>query len=279
MRSGRKQRLATPTPGEGLSRRWLVLSLAIHAVALGWIGLTAARVDPIQAASSECVVELSMDRPFALEEEELWELEEPFSTVDPLEFPSSPVPIELDEPDEEPWDQDEILEQGLLPSEAEKNVLPHAPGLPLDAFRRTGFVRRTRTTGESTPPAEAPRRSHTSGLAPTQSLPSPARLAPTPIANREQPLRVVFAPNPSRYYPRDARRSGLQGTTVVKITIDVRGFVTRAVVQRSSGSRLLDDAAVALARAYRFSTGIRLRHTRLPVVFRIDSRSQSGRWR
>jgi TonB family protein len=100
---------------------------------------------------------------------------------------------------------------------------------------------------------------------------------PTAVAGRGPPLRVLFAPDARRYYPVAARRMQLQGSVDIRITIDARGFVTGAVVERSSGSDLLDTAALALARDYRFSSGTRVRTMRLPVVFLLDPVASRGR--
>ncbi len=48
-------------------------------------------------------------------------------------------------------------------------------------------------------------------------------------------------------FPRSAWEDGIGGTTVLKIMIDADGTVDSAIVLQSSGSRLLDSAAVANA--------------------------------
>jgi TonB family protein len=63
-------------------------------------------------------------------------------------------------------------------------------------------------------------------------------------------------------------RSGLGGRALVWLTIDTGGRVTSARIVQTSGSTLLDRAAVSLAYAYRFTTGHVVRTTRLPVTFR-----------
>ena len=54
-------------------------------------------------------------------------------------------------------------------------------------------------------------------------------------------LAYVSAPPP--VYPREAVRTGAQGTVVLKILVDVDGTPLQVVVQESSGNRWLDRAA------------------------------------
>lgn len=105
----------------------------------------------------------------------------------------------------------------------------------------------------------------------TQARPATAGVRAGSTAVRATPLRVLFAPDARHYYPRAARRARIEGRVLVRITIDPRGVVTHASVEGSSGVRLLDDAALALARAYRFTTAAQTRMTRLPVVFQLES--------
>lgn len=73
-------------------------------------------------------------------------------------------------------------------------------------------------------------------------------------------------------YPMAARASGVQGTTRVRLFVSVAGTVTAAVVMQSSGSRLLDDAAVASLLRWRFQPALRngepvAAEVVVPVVF------------
>lgn len=45
-------------------------------------------------------------------------------------------------------------------------------------------------------------------------------------------------------YPKEAIRKKMSGTVYVQFVIDEQGYVTNVVVARSSGHKLLDDAAV-----------------------------------
>lgn len=53
-------------------------------------------------------------------------------------------------------------------------------------------------------------------------------------------------------YPEELREQGVQGTVTVRYTVDENGKVTDAGVARSSGSDVLDDAALRAIRRFRY---------------------------
>jgi TonB family protein len=76
-------------------------------------------------------------------------------------------------------------------------------------------------------------------------------------------------------YPADAWKYGLQGTVMLVIQVDEEGVVKDVVVERSSGHRILDEAATAhVLRSWTFypaiSNGIRVRsRVKIPIKFTI----------
>jgi protein TonB len=76
-------------------------------------------------------------------------------------------------------------------------------------------------------------------------------------------------------YPDLAREQGASGTAEVRVTLDARGDVLSAVIEQGTGSTLLDNAAVAAAKASTFSPEI---EDCLPVggtyLFRADFSAQ-----
>ncbi|MBP9697168.1 MAG: energy transducer TonB, partial [Thermomonas sp.] len=79
------------------------------------------------------------------------------------------------------------------------------------------------------------------------------------------------AMNPPKYPPEE-QRSGIQGTTVLIVSIDPSGGVLDVEVEKSSGNRNLDRAAVAAARRWRFNPEVRdgrkiASRVRVPVDF------------
>jgi protein TonB len=94
--------------------------------------------------------------------------------------------------------------------------------------------------------SEAPTTTTTFSIAPTASV-SPQRsdgdIATTPRLVSD--VAYVRAPRPK--YPSAARTLRLAGTVVLRILIDERGHPAQISVQRSSGHRVLDEAAQSAA--------------------------------
>jgi len=96
------------------------------------------------------------------------------------------------------------------------------------------------TAAFAVPVVEAPPQVATSALA-ENSVPSTGE----PIEAGQ--LAYAGRPRPAQYPPR-ALRAGQQGTVLLRILVDTRGQPLRVEVQRSSGHRELDRAAVDYAR-------------------------------
>ena len=58
--------------------------------------------------------------------------------------------------------------------------------------------------------------------------------------------------NPKPFYPAAARRRGMQGTVLLGLEVDTRGKVSFIRIKKSSGYRLLDEAAIDTVRRWRF---------------------------
>lgn len=79
--------------------------------------------------------------------------------------------------------------------------------------------------------------------------------------------------NPPKYPPEEMRR-GIQGTTVLIVSIDSSGGVLDVEVERSSGNRNLDRAAITAAKRWRFNPEVRngqkiASRVRVPVEFKM----------
>ncbi|WP_395794207.1 energy transducer TonB [Aquimonas sp.] len=103
----------------------------------------------------------------------------------------------------------------------------------------------------------------------------PAR--PSPPAEPSQ-LEYAQMPPPPRY-PSPAVRANQQGTVLLRIHVDSDGVPTHAAVERSSGHRILDRAAVEYAmRKLRFKPAQREGRAvaaiaQVPVAFTLPGRS------
>jgi protein TonB len=86
---------------------------------------------------------------------------------------------------------------------------------------------------------------------------------------------AALADNPPAPYPADAKRLGLQGTAVVRVTVTVDGRPTALRLVESSGWSALDDAALAALGDWRFRPAMRGGQAveatiDLPVVFSLE---------
>lgn len=94
----------------------------------------------------------------------------------------------------------------------------------------------------------------------SESQPQSAAVAPatsggasgTPIQTDIGKLVVVFQPDADAYYPSFSKRSGEQGTAVVRLIIDETGSVEDVTLLQSSTFPRLDRAASEIGKRYRF---------------------------
>jgi len=88
------------------------------------------------------------------------------------------------------------------------------------------------------------------------------------------PPSILSKSDPS--YPQSARQGGLEGTVVLKVQILENGRAGNISISRSSGHEILDDAAIAALREWRFApakdrdSGQAIScYTTLPISFRL----------
>lgn len=88
---------------------------------------------------------------------------------------------------------------------------------------------------------------------PTTGTGSPSIAPAQPVAGVQ--LRYLRSPAPA--YPRDALRAGLEGTVVLKVLVDTDGSPLKVEVERSSGHRVLDQAArTQVLRQWKFQPAV-----------------------
>lgn len=79
---------------------------------------------------------------------------------------------------------------------------------------------------------------------------APIRIEPVPV---EAPtFDAAYLNNPKPPYPRPARRLGLEGTVVLRVLVSPGGKALEVKIQKSSGTGVLDDAAVNAVRNWTF---------------------------
>jgi protein TonB len=85
-----------------------------------------------------------------------------------------------------------------------------------------------------------------------------------------------------RSYPRAARRAGLEGTVHVRFVIDPEGRIASAAIERSSGARVLDQAALDLLGRASPVPGLaqfglaQALELRLPIDYRLRRGARAG---
>jgi len=114
--------------------------------------------------------------------------------------------------------------------------------------------------------------SQTASALPTQqafkSVPNKGNAA---VDHKPKPV----AGNPKPHYPILARNKGIEGRVVVNVLVSAQGTVSTISVGQSSGSRLLDKAAVQAVKKWRFhpvlhnGKGVPSSET-VPIVFRLE---------
>jgi protein TonB len=124
---------------------------------------------------------------------------------------------------------------------------------------------------EAAPPpgaasAELPRVAVESKTAPA----SVEAVATPPLFN------AAYLRNPAPVYPPVARRSGDQGTVMLKVLVSPEGAPLRIELDQSSGSKSLDGAALDAVKGWRFVPARRGAQNiegwvRVPVVFKLES--------
>ena len=118
-------------------------------------------------------------------------------------------------------------------------------------------------------------------VAPMTAIPSPIVMeAASPAAKVvAPPLEVVpprfdaaYLDNPAPVYPAAAKRAGEEGRVLLRVLVSADGRAQAVEIARSSGSELLDQAALDAVRRWRFVPARRgeadvAAHVQVPIVF------------
>jgi protein TonB len=87
---------------------------------------------------------------------------------------------------------------------------------------------------------------------------------------------AAYLRNPAPRYPAGARREGAEGTVLLRVWVGADGGATRVEVDRSSGHRALDAAALGAVSNWRFVPAQRGGEAvegvvTVPLVFRLEA--------
>lgn len=273
------------TTQSGFDPRAAIASLFAHGAAFGAVALAAtlggaaappperaielieiAIATPINApaaapAEAAEAVQAASPNPVSIEEAMRAEvsLEPPSAEPPPPVVESETVPVEFPEPIREP--ELPPIQKAEIPPPPVANPLPKPRPKPVAQksvepvpqptsaiLEAPAPIRAAAPAPASTPIAIMPAPNfENEALAQTAAMAAPAAreiLVTTDARFRAKPV----APE----YPPRARQMGVEGTTVLRALVGEAGDTLELIVWQGSGMRLLDDAALAAARQWRF---------------------------
>ena len=154
----------------------------------------------------------------------------------------APADLELAEPD--------------LPL-AEAPLVPPPAAVPVECRVPPRVDERLAAVATSAIRAPRPVAAPLAAAAPATPVPPLPEAAAPSVAQQDRPEVPVPIPgqNPEPEYPAAARRRGIEGVVVVRIAVDMAGAAADCEVLHTSGSVLLDRAALDAARRWRFEHG------------------------
>jgi len=216
-----------------------VLSLGVHAGALGLVGLLAlvprmvgseTETAGVRLPWAEALAEVAEAEPwdFAPVPAELPELETPVTEADPTLSPM-------------PWSEPPPPRVEQLPPDPEVDPMP-------PAVEPEPVTEEVQETEDETDPVEEPE--------PAEPQPEGEALPEGQAPDLGGDSEPVLEEAPTPKYPRLARARGWEGVVEVRITVAADGSVTDAQVETSSGHTLLDDSALEAVRQWRFKPGL-----------------------
>ena len=155
-------------------------------------------------------------------------------------------------------DDDRVIANLVSPSPAKSQEAPAAPKAPPPKPKEEPKKRleekpptpQSKQTEAPPKPSEAKSESQpqSAAVAPT----SAGGVSGTPIQTDIGKLEVLYQPDADAYYTSFSKRSGEQGTVIVRLIIDQTGNVEDVVLLQSSTFPRLDRSATEIGRRYRF---------------------------
>lgn len=211
------------TPASGLKRRDLVvlglLVLALHGAVAYWVYQTPTPSLPVEPPKiPPMTIEFAAPAPPVVEPPPPVPVEPPPPppppppAVDELAAKPAPKPVPKPKPKPKPVPKP-------VPKPAAK---PAPPAKPVD----------------TPPPVTAP------------APPAPAPPKPAPVTPAS--ANAAYLKNPAPDYPQLAQRRGWEGTVTLRVEVLPSGSPGQVQVQTSSGRQVLDEAALAAVKRWRF---------------------------
>nr|MBS0020058.1 energy transducer TonB [Gammaproteobacteria bacterium] len=138
-------------------------------------------------------------------------------------------------------------------------------------------------------PTPAPRSIQPANDDPVAAAANPSIIAPPPVAtapsaqghgalagaNTGMRAATPAPGNPKPHYPSVARRRGYEGRVLIQVALRRDGRATRVEIKKSSGHRVLDEAALATVKKWRFLPARRRGRPvstmiQVPISFRLE---------
>jgi len=155
-------------------------------------------------------------------------------------------------------DDDRVMANLVSPSPVKSQDAPTAPKAPPPKPKEE--PKKKLEEKPPTPQAKQSEAPSKPSETKSESQPQSAAVAPssaggisgTPIQTDIGKLEVLYQPDADAYYPSFSKRSGEQGTAIVRLIIDQTGTVEDVALLQSSSFPRLDRAASEIGRRYRF---------------------------
>ena len=155
-------------------------------------------------------------------------------------------------------DDDRVMANLVSPSPAKSQDAPATPKAPPPKPKEE--PKKKLEEKPPTPQAKQSEAPSKPSETKSESQPQSAAVAPssaggisgTPIQTDIGKLEVLYQPDADAYYPSFSKRSGEQGTVIVRLIIDQTGTVEDVALLQSSSFPRLDRAASEIGRRYRF---------------------------
>lgn len=84
-----------------------------------------------------------------------------------------------------------------------------------------------------------------------RTIPTGPEIEIVPYYKVEVKPKPIYNPKPK--YPELAKQAGIEGTTVIKMLVDIDGTVREVKILKSSGNQMLDQAALVAAKQSKFT--------------------------
>lgn len=124
-----------------------------------------------------------------------------------------------------------------------------------------------KTGSSSTHTSSLPHASGAAASGKATGVPNPAHNSGEGLPVTGPVYDAAYLNNPRPPYPAAARRLKLQGTAVVRVLVSPAGLPEKVALEKSSGARILDDAAMEAVQHWSFAPA---RRGDRPIAAEVD---------